>query len=368
MSIKPVGNTPKVSLAALVLIAAVVFVSCNTKKKTPVEAVSVVTQPTETPIEYPKDSFAVGKVISQVSMAGNPSESFALYLPKGYSDTVKYPVIIFLDIYGQGSLPLDMYKGLADKHHYILVGSNNFSKKFATPEATAVAGRLVKEITERFKIDEKHVALCGYGNGAKGSIETAYNNAKVTQVVYIGAVADIQQPNHSLDMLGFAGVKDLNYANVLLFASQAMPANLHNYTTEFSGKQEWVDAKNFELAFTPSFSDIAKEKLVVVDDAKKDQLKKESALRAELKESMKTRDLAWWKNQIADMNRKRKTDPMMDRLLGYLSLGCYSLSNAGLQQHNMAMLDKIIPLYEMVEPGNEDLKKFKEEYRKLKGN
>jgi hypothetical protein len=54
------------------------------KKKTPVEAVSVVTQPTETPIEYPKDSFAVGKVISQVSMAGNPSESFGRYFTQGY--------------------------------------------------------------------------------------------------------------------------------------------------------------------------------------------------------------------------------------------------------------------------------------------
>lgn len=367
MAIVYINKQRSIMFALFAFLVAIAFISCNNKSEQQSQA-----QPVEVPVAdvlvvYPKDSFETGKVIPSISLAGYPAESFALYLPKGYTDTARYPVMIFLDIYGQGSLPLDMYKALADKYNYILVGSNNFSKKFATPEATAVANRLVKEVSERFKIDEKRLTLCGYGNGAKGAIETAYTNSKVAQVVYIGAVADIQNANHPLDMLGFAGTKDLNYANVLLFAAQAMPSNLHNYLVEWQGRQEWVDAKTFETAFTYPYRTIAKSKLVVVDEAKEGMLKKESALRAELKESMKTRDLVWWKNQIDDMNAKRKTDPMMDRLLGYISLGCYSLSNTGIQQRNIPMLDKIIPLYEMVEPGNEDLKKFKEEYQKLKG-
>ena len=367
MAISYIKKERTVMFAVFAFIVSIVSISCNSKTEQQTEVRTVEAPVAEAPVVYPKDSFETGKVIPSVSLAGYPAESFALYLPKGYTDTVRYPAMIFLDIYGQGSLPVDMYKSLADKHGYILVGANNFSKKFSTPEATAVANRLVKEVSERFKIDEKRLTLCGYGNGAKGAIETAYNNSKVTQVVYIGAVADIQNANHPLDMLGFAGTKDLNYANVLLFAAQAMPSNLHNYLVEWPGRQEWVDAKTFETAFTYPYNSIAKNKLVVVDEAKEGMLKKESAMRAELKECMKTRDLAWWKNQIADMNAKRKSDPMMDRLLGYISLGCYSLSNTGIQQRNIPMLDKIIPLYEMVEPGNEDLKKFKEEYQKLKG-
>lgn len=367
MAISYIKQQRKVMFTVFAFIVSILSISCNSKSEKQSEVSPAEVPAAEAPVVYPKDSFETGKVIPSVSLAVDPAESFALYLPKGYTDTATYPAMVFLDIYGQGSLPVDMYKSLADKYNYILIGSNNFSKKFSTPEATAVANRLVKEVSERFNVDGKRLTLCGYGNGAKGAIETAYNNSKVTQVVYIGAVADVQNANHPLDMLGFAGTKDLNYANVLLFAAQAMPSNLHNYLVEWPGRQEWVDAKTFETAFTYPYSSIAKNKLVVVDDAKEGMLKKESAMRAELKESMKTRDLAWWKNQIADMNAKRKTDPMMDRLLGYVSLGCYSLSNAGLQQRNIAMLDKIIPLYEMVEPGNEDLKKFKEEYKKLKG-
>ncbi|HLP51335.1 MAG TPA: hypothetical protein VK154_10655 [Chitinophagales bacterium] len=355
------------SFAAFVVLLCAIMVACNQKTEKQEATEQPVAQAAEVAVVYPKDSFEQGKIYNQVPLAGNGAESFALYLPKNYDKAVKYPAIIFLDIYGQGALPLQMYSALADKHGYILAGSNNFSKKFTTPEATAVANRLVKEISERFSVDEKRLTLCGYGNGAKGAIETAYNNSAVTQVVYIGATADLAPANHPVDMLGFAGTKDLNYSNVVLFSAQTMPANLHTQLVEWPGKQEWVPAAYFEPAFIYPFSTIEKGKLIAVDEKKKGDLKTESVLRAELKESMKAKDLGWWKIQIAEMKKKQKENPMMERLLGYVSLGCYSYCNSAIQQNNVQILDKIIPIYEMVEPGNEDLVKFKEAYKKMKG-
>lgn len=168
MAIVYINKKRSITFALFAFLVSIAFVSCNNKSEQQSQAQPVEVPVADVPVVYPKDSFETGKVIPSIPLAGYPAESFALYLPKGYTDTARYPVMVFLDIYGQGSLPLDMYKALADKYSYILVGSNNFSKKFSTPEATAVANRLVKEVSERFKIDEKRLTLCGYGNGAKG--------------------------------------------------------------------------------------------------------------------------------------------------------------------------------------------------------
>jgi len=73
---------------------------------------------------------------------------------------------------------------------------------------------------------------------------------------------------------------------------------------------------------------------------------------------LQQKDLDWWKKEIANLNSKKKTDPMFERLLGFVSLACYSISNNALQQNNWEIAGKILAIYQLADPGNTDCQKF----------
>jgi len=49
---------------------------------------------------------------------------------------------------------------------------------------------------------------------------------------------------------------------------------------------------------------------------------------------------------------------MFERLLGFVSLACYSISNNALQQNNWEIAGKILAIYQLADPGNTDCQKF----------
>jgi hypothetical protein len=86
-----------------------------------------------------------------------------------------------------------------------------------------------------------------------------------------------------------------------------------------------------------------------------------------LYQALQKEDLNWWTKEIALLNQKKKDDPMYERLLGFVSLACYSISNNLLQQSSADGLDKILAIYKMADPGNKDCASFYAQYNeKLK--
>src|ERR1700733_9639816 len=59
-----------------------------------------------------KDNFTVSTLLPMVPLRLDDAQSFALYLPKNYTDSAKLPAIIFFDPHGDGSLPVNMYHEL----------------------------------------------------------------------------------------------------------------------------------------------------------------------------------------------------------------------------------------------------------------
>src|SRR5437868_1233368 len=101
------------------LLLLLVIASCNSNSSASQPATSYTA-----PALPKKDSFERGVVIASIVLQDYPGQAFALYLPKTYSDSSKLPVIIFFDPHGDGSVPLNLYKDLAEQFHYILIGSN----------------------------------------------------------------------------------------------------------------------------------------------------------------------------------------------------------------------------------------------------
>ena len=100
------------------------IISCTGKNNGSASGDSNDIDTTLTNVVSAADTFEPGKVITHVICKTDPKQSYALYIPeKGNKEVL--PVVYFFDPHGDGSLPLNKYRALADKYDFILTGSNN---------------------------------------------------------------------------------------------------------------------------------------------------------------------------------------------------------------------------------------------------
>jgi hypothetical protein len=83
-------------------------------------------------------------------------------------------------------------------------------------------------------------------------------------------------------------------------------------------------------------------------------LKAEQDKKNEYISAFQSKDLVWWKKEIDALNAKKKGNLMNERLLGFLSLACYSRGGGQLRENNLDVAEKILTIYKLADPGNKD--------------
>ncbi|MGB3076918.1 MAG: hypothetical protein WBB36_16450, partial [Chitinophagales bacterium] len=392
----------------------IIVLSCSSKQvKQPVEIKDSVAASAV----FPKEIFPVDSVIRSLTCANDPTQSLALYLPPSYSSEVKLPVIVFFDPHGDGSLPVSKYHSLAKQFNYILIGSNNAKNGLTLSQTNTIIATLLNDSKYRISIDEQRISLAGFSGGAKVALSYASDQNEISNVIYAGAAVALQHPNPGLVLLGFAGVNDMNYTDLLTFDQSLAAHNLTHYLIEWNGKHEWPDAATFQHAFywitfnsmrshlQEPDKEIIKEykhqhekamqistapiaKAMLLNEAlnflhgisstelysqqlttigknktyqeeiigKQQAVQKEQALKQEYYSAFSQKDLKWWNQEIARMNSISDpvSKPMYQRLLGFISLACYSISGNAIHQNQWETAKKILAVYRLADPENAD--------------
>ncbi|MES2621264.1 MAG: hypothetical protein V4615_10460, partial [Bacteroidota bacterium] len=212
------------------------------------------------------------------------------------------------------------------------------------------------------------IIFAGFSGGAKIAIDAGCANAEVDAVVYSGSVILWERLAHNIEFLGIAGKEDMNYTELVSFHQSKYLKDKPHYLIEWNGKHEWPDANVFESAFLYPYSTIPAEKLFVFDAGSEKKFQLEKQLRQGYYDALQKQTLNWWKSEVQNMQLKAKDDIMYRRLLGLVSLSCYSFSQKFLSANDLANAEKIITIYEWVDPGNKDCAMFKKDLQARKAN
>ncbi|MBX7108000.1 MAG: hypothetical protein K1X61_05065 [Chitinophagales bacterium] len=363
-----------------------------------------------------KENLPVDTVIRSIPCKTAPAQSFSLYLPPSYSSNVPFPVLMFFDPHGDGSLPVSKYHLLARKFGYVLIGSNNARNGLTPDQTNNIAATLTQDLRTRIAADEKRITLAGFSGGAKVALAYTYSHPEVQHVIYAGAAIPLPLSAPPLAMLGFAGINDMNYTDLLAFDQSIKKTAISHLLIEWNGKHEWPDTAAFRDAFywlsfeamrssqefdeslLQTFSEAIAKKIaatsepvskamqlnkaifflqgitatdryqvqldaLMADNAfqaalqqKQQALQTESRLKQNYYAAFQDKDLQWWKNEIARM--KQMTDPsttaMYQRLLGFISLACYSISGNAIAQSQWSTAEKMLAIYKLADPMNAD--------------
>jgi len=193
------------------------------------------------------NSLAKGVVIDSIICQNRNSESYALYLPSYYSSTKKFPCIYFFDSHARGSLPLKLYKALAEEYGFVLAGSNVSKNGMQWQETNDVASVLMEDARNRINIDPQRIYTAGFSGGARVASTIAILDGGVAGV--IGCAAGFPQVEHEFenkfDYFGMVGNYDFNLTEMEKLNDALQQAGFAHQLLTFDGKHDWAPVTDF---------------------------------------------------------------------------------------------------------------------------
>jgi len=107
-----------------------------------------------------------GQVIERVVSLRDPGQSYALYLPSAYEARGRWPILYCFDPRGNGIQPVLLFQAAAEKHGWIVAGSNN-SRNGPWKDIYEAAWALWEDTRARLRLDDTRLYAAGFSGGAR---------------------------------------------------------------------------------------------------------------------------------------------------------------------------------------------------------
>lgn len=200
-----------------------------------------------------KENFPTGQIIEKVVCRKDASQNYSMYLPAAYSTRKTFPVIYAFDAHGTGKLPVSLYKELAEKYGFILIGSNNSKNGNSWEESRNIAEKLFEDAQTRLSINSKRTYLLGFSGGARVANGITITNGAITGVICCGAAlpaANPQDPRNDYSFVGIVGNQDFNYIEFRKYDKIDLAGkNIKHTLLTFEGKHEWPPLETMDEAW-----------------------------------------------------------------------------------------------------------------------
>ncbi len=204
------------------------------------------------PKEKPQPSRTeAGKIITKLSCENDPSQSFALYLPKDYYIQKKWPVLYCFDAHARGALPVKRYSPLAEKYGYLLIGSNAIKNGQSGREQQRLINLLFRDTATRFHLNPLRKYVLGFSGGARTAVLTAMQHADIKGVIgcAAGFPSNRQPLQRRFDYMGMVGRSDFNYWEMIQLNRALDKTPLRHVLLLFEGKHGWPEPEVMDKGF-----------------------------------------------------------------------------------------------------------------------
>ncbi|HEY5369284.1 MAG TPA: hypothetical protein VIJ75_09850 [Hanamia sp.] len=213
------------------------------------------------------ERFQTGKIINSVVCNANAQQSYALYIPSNTNNDA-LPVIYFFDPHGDGVLPLEKYKALAETYHFILIGSNNSKNGNDWNDAENIWNTMSNDSQGRIHVNKNRVYTCGFSGGAKVATFIALQHHEIKGVIANGAgLPDILNAgNFNFSFTAISGRGDMNMTDLISINNSLDKTNTTHRILFFDGIHEWAPESMMNTAFSAIQTDAMRQKLIPRDE------------------------------------------------------------------------------------------------------
>ncbi len=182
-----------------------------------------------------------GAIVPRQACAAQPEQSYALYLPSHYAPDKRWPIIYAFDPDGRGNIPVELMKDAAERHGYIVVGSNN-SRNGAWKLEGDSAKAMWDDTHARLAIDDRRVYFAGFSGGGRVASVLAQSCKCSAGVLLSGAGFGGAPPSRDNVFAVFAavGTFDFNYPELSNLDDKLEQAGFPHVLRHFEGPHQWA--------------------------------------------------------------------------------------------------------------------------------
>ncbi len=152
-----------------------------------------------------------GIILDSLKIGDGFSDSYALFLPKSFDVTKKWPVLFVFDKEGKGKQVLQKFVQAAENQGYIMAASNSVHDSVSMTENVFRASRMMNKVMTILPVNGQRIYTAGFSEGAKFASLVPMVMKNVAGVLGInGAIAnaDILNGKHPFYYIGIIGGDD----------------------------------------------------------------------------------------------------------------------------------------------------------------
>jgi dienelactone hydrolase len=193
-----------------------------------------------------REEIAKGRVVEKVICRSDPQQTYALFVPSGYTPAKKWPILYGFDPGARGHLPVERFKDAAEKYGYIVAGSNN-SRNGARETILAAIKAMLDDTRARLSIDEARIYAAGFSGGARVACSLGYmlEGAVAGVIACGGGFPPNITPSRATPfaLFGTAGSEDFNLPEMRRLEKALDRLAIPNRLELFEGGHEWASAE-----------------------------------------------------------------------------------------------------------------------------
>ena len=189
------------------------------------------------------DVFPKGEIVPSVPANATPGQSYALYLPSGYTPDRSWPILYVMDARGQGVRAAEAFRAGAEQYGYILVSSNNSASDTLMDVSFQAMRAMWADTHTRFPLDDRRVYAAGYSGTVRVACTLAFvAPGTITGIIGAGAGFPFDHPpgkDATFDFFGTVGTEDFNYDEMLDLEVRLKDLGLPHHIEVFDGIHDW---------------------------------------------------------------------------------------------------------------------------------
>jgi tetratricopeptide (TPR) repeat protein len=364
------------------------------------------------PLYTHKDNISAGQHITTVE--GN-NDFYAFAMPKQHKTNL--PLFVLIDPHGNGRLAIDKFRPALQDYRFVVIGLNNVRNN--TPHYDILIKKAVSKAINELPADQECIFYCGFSGGARMAFQYALtNDCKGVMMCGAGPQNNIAD-KIKFPLVNVSGLKDFNFIEQYYPPDSYLALRPDFISFYFKGKHEWPppdiikESISFLMLKSGLQKNIAEKNIKTVLDKidsllsaqyymqafkvleeayktcndknqeillselrkmKNDQniktyfLSFENILRDEIARNqyyyrcLFTEDINWWMTDIAEIDGMSEvsSDSLIacsySRTKAYLGVLLYSVTSSFVNnQQDKKLTEKLIAIYENLEPENPDV-------------
>ena len=183
----------------------------------------------------------IDEMVEGIACASDPSQTYTLYLPPGFTNKRRWPVLLIFDPRGRSVVAAEVFREAARDYGWIIVSSNDTRSDGPMEPNIKALNALWPEVQIRLPADLKRIYATGFSGGAAVSYYLADQTGEIAGIIACGGqMLEDQLEGTRCPLFSAAGDTDFNYRAMrqvdAFLADQGNPHRLEI----FEGPHRWM--------------------------------------------------------------------------------------------------------------------------------